>query len=105
MNELARNLLFWTVRVGDSISYAFTRSEPTTMTCQVSMSSARRGRRVADAVYIGETHSLKDLLTENLYNHHTWQSICTMQVTGVAASRVMMETDLRNSRNPFCHRQ
>jgi excinuclease UvrABC nuclease subunit len=66
-----------------------------------------------DAIYVGETNSFKDRLTDNLVNHHRWQCIqahgathiCTFHVTGGNTSRVMIERDLRSSLSPPCNRQ
>jgi hypothetical protein len=65
------------------------------------------------AVYVGETDSFKQRLTDNLYGHHRWQCIqaagathiCTLHVTGSVLSRMSIETDLRASLNPPCNRQ
>jgi len=66
-----------------------------------------------DAVYIGETQSFQNRLTDGLAQHHQWMSIiacgashiCVMQVPGGLALREGIETDLRRHLKTPCNLQ
>jgi hypothetical protein len=65
------------------------------------------------ANYVGETDNFRRRLSDELANHHRWDSItragathvCAMVVRGGNADRLRVETDLRHSLNPPCNRQ
>lgn len=67
-----------------------------------------------DAIYIGETESLKDRLTTNLLRHHQYDCavkkngathIATRLVTGGRKARLDLETKLRNAYSTPCNEQ
>jgi hypothetical protein len=66
-----------------------------------------------DAIYIGETGSFRDRLSDNLTLHHKWRSIvaagathfCTLHVPGQLALREGIETDLRQQIPTPCNDQ
>ena len=66
-----------------------------------------------DAIYIGETGSLKRRLTDELRLHHQWQGIvvhgathiATLHVLGELAIREDVETDLRKAISTPCNFQ
>jgi hypothetical protein len=74
MNELARNLLFWTGQSGRQYQlYPIGTNYYDVPGVYIFSKQGSDGRWYA--VYIGETHNLKDRLTDNPYKHHRWQSI------------------------------
>jgi len=66
-----------------------------------------------DPIYIGETSSFRDRLTDNLLTHHKWQRFravgathfCTLHVPGGLALREGIETDLRRQIRTPCNDQ
>jgi len=64
-------------------------------------------------IYIGETTSFKQRLTDGLAQHHRLDCIrqqgathiFTLRITGSDQARTGVETDLRNNYNPPCNRQ
>lgn len=65
------------------------------------------------ALYVGQSESFKDRLTDNLRQHHRLNAIiqhgashvCVLPVSGGLALRCAIETDLRRILDPICNRQ